>query len=220
MNSAWNHRLVTRYSCEYIQFVIDPQLFTHAYGFSPTISLETGLRTLAFTLHNRRGSPINKTNLAKGMLASICTYRNSSCFHGKNADYKRYSPRLARLARGASNAYYYLTSDAHTHPELLPYPIDMSPYSACHLVHSMRTVCFIMPRLEIYSRISSYQHSAVCPCVLECLPRRGDKKQREAFETQAYWLLSHELRFPNGQVVGRFLSPQRIFMFQNRGYRR
>ena len=35
---------------EYIQFVIDPQLFTHVYGFSPTISLETGLRTLAVYL--------------------------------------------------------------------------------------------------------------------------------------------------------------------------
>ncbi len=36
-----------RASAEYIQFFIDPQLFAHAYNFTPTIPLEDGLKRLA-----------------------------------------------------------------------------------------------------------------------------------------------------------------------------
>ena len=95
--------------------------------------------------------------------------------------------------------YYYLASDAHTHPELLPYPIDMSPL--LRLPFGTLDEDGVLYNAASGDIPAAYHPTSIAQYALACWNAYlavGDKKQREAFETQAYWLLSHELRFPNG----------------------
>ena len=95
--------------------------------------------------------------------------------------------------------YYYLASDVHTHPELLHYPIDMSPL--LRLPFGTLDEDGVLYNAASGDIPAVYHPTSIAQYALACWNAYlavGDKKQREAFETQAYWLLSHELRFPNG----------------------
>ena len=95
--------------------------------------------------------------------------------------------------------HYSLASDSKAHPELCLYPIDMSPLLRLPFGDPDENgVLYNAPSGDIpalYHPTSIAQYALAC---WNAYLANGDDGYRVAFETQANWLLDHEVRFPNG----------------------
>jgi heparosan-N-sulfate-glucuronate 5-epimerase len=105
---------------------------------------------------------------------------------------------------------YGLTPEPPDGSELSPYPIDMWPLLALPFGILDETGVLYSNRYKGYPPV--YHPTAIAQYALarwNVYLATGDEQDRQAFMTQAYWLVSHESRFANG--AGGWLLPYASF---------